>query len=151
MRVVIGKYADKPSTTQLIVLKEPDYVAWVFDQTKPSGPLLAIKAAMARHIAVFDAKPFMTKCFHCGSPATRASAYRCNTNLMWWCNGCDPYSQGALEGRLTELRTYEQVLEHVRYTCGSSRGQFRQAIKNFAKGKGLPARLTEVGAVSYLT
>lgn len=103
-----------------------------------------------RLIAKFDARPFETPCAGCGATATRASAYRNSSSLMFWCDNCDPYSSGADRGKLTMIRTYQEALRHVGGTFTAPRTEKRNIILALAHGKGLAKRLTEDAAKAFL-
>lgn len=148
MNLHFGKYVGK--TTQLLVLKEPQYVHWLLGEN-PSGPLLAAKSQIIKHIAAFDGKPLTTNCLGCKSPACLCTVYDNAVSPMWWCDACDPYQQGAVNGRLTELRTYRDALSHVKWRCGERTTDYRELIKTMAQAKGLPARVGAAQTESFLS
>lgn len=86
MRVSGGKHAAK--LAEVLILKEPDYVEWRLE----NHPNPAFRAGLTGLIARFDAKPFVVECagYSCSEPATKASAYRNTSDLMFWCEDCDP-------------------------------------------------------------
>lgn len=147
MDLHFGKYEGK--TTQLLVLKEPQYVHWLLG-SNPSGPLLAAKSQVIKHIAAFDAKPFTTRCFGCKAPAVLCTVYDKTVSPMWWCSSCDPYQQGAVKGRLTELRTYRDALSYVEWHCEKRTSDYRELIKSMGQAKGMPGRVGASQAASFL-
>jgi hypothetical protein len=44
---------------------------------------------------------------------------------------------------LTEVRTYREALEHVEFTCGGGKADYKAIIRDFALAKGLPQRSGE--------
>lgn len=141
MQALVGVHKGK--SMEELVLKEPAYVHWLLEQT-PSGALLAMKNEAKQLIAKFDAKPYVVPCFErCSRPATRLSVYLSNLAPYWWCSDCDPYGQGASDGKLQILRTYVAALSHVQFFCGGKKADYRALIKDMAKAKGLPARVGE--------
>src|SRR5690606_41071399 len=128
MNITFGKHKDK--STELILLTEPDYVKWVLNKSDASGPLLKIKNEFNRLIEIFDKKNLIKKCNGCGEPATRFSFYNGTIDPMVWCLKCDPYSQGAIEGKLNILNKYKDALQYVEYFCGGSKSYYKGIIKN---------------------
>lgn len=148
MDLHFGKFAGK--TTQLLVLKEPQYVHWLL-KSNPSGPLLAAKTQIIKHIAAFDGRPFTTGCFACKSPACRCTVYDKTVSPMWWCGVCDPYQQGAHTGKLIVLKTYREALSYVEWHCAGQTTDYRELIKAVSRAKGLPVRVGAAQAESFLS
>jgi len=147
MLLGIGKH--KELTTQLVLLKHPDYVAWALDESS-TGRLAQIVSAFRRHAAVLNAKPFVTRCRQCKAVATRGSYYQGTTDGQWWCDECDPYSLGAVEGRLRMVKSYNDALLHVQWTCDGRKSDYRSIIKDLSQAKGAPKRLGEAQAQEFL-
>ena len=93
-------------------------------------------------IGIFDDKPFVKKCNgkYCNNLATRACAYIGGFPLTYWCEQCDPYSAGAMRGKLLEIRTYDDAVSYATSYL-STRTATPKFIKKFAQAKGLPARI----------
>lgn len=140
MQAVVGVHKGK--SMEELVIKEPAYVHWLLGQS-PSGPLLAMKAEAKKLVKAFEAKPYTAKCFNCGQSASRLSVYGNNIDPMWWCHNCDPYSQGANQGKLQIFETYTAALRHVDFFCAGKKSDYRSLVKSMAKAKGLPARVGE--------
>jgi hypothetical protein len=89
--VGFGKQADL--TPEQLVLTQPKYVCWLFDQERLSGQA----AVLAKYIETtllpfFDAKPFQRDCRYCKRSALYATGYENNSEgLYWWCDECDPW------------------------------------------------------------
>lgn len=148
MNALVGKYKGK--SMEELVVKEPAYIHWLLGQS-PTGPLLAMKNEAKRLIQKFDAKPHVVKCFNqCGRPVARLSVYGDNIAPMWWCATCDPYGQGANEGKLQIFHSYMAALRHVEFFCSGRTTDYRSLIKDMAKAKGLtragPAQLAALFA-----
>jgi len=143
MKAGFGKHKDK--SVGALVLKHPDYIAWVLSEPNPSGPLARVRAEVLRLIGIFNSKPIKKKCFGngCSKAATRCTVYQDNVyGPFWWCDECDPYQAGAIEGRLSMISTYEGAIEHCEVFC-STKGALRDLIKSLSRAKGLPNRVGE--------
>jgi hypothetical protein len=141
MQVTFGKHHGKYLTT--LILKEPNYVKWVLEQTAAAGPLAQVKAEVERLVSIFDDKPITQGCYgrNCNKQAVKFSAYVGSPSpLCTWYDSCNPYHRGALDGKLVELKTYRKALQHVALTCGERKGRYRAIIKSIALAKGLPKR-----------
>lgn len=139
MIVRFGKHSGK--TVEEIVLRDPDYVAWLLRQETPRGQMEAVCAEARRLIWIFDGKPFAARCSSCEATATRCSIYRGpNHGLRCWCDECDPYSAGAGPGKLEVIRTYADAVRHVTSQCSSGKTDSRRIIRELAQVKDLPAR-----------
>jgi hypothetical protein len=98
----------------------------------------------------FDEKPFASPCHGCGGQATLASAYSGNPHLMYWCDECDPYGEGANLGQLTAVRSFDDAMAHIDLTCNGVRSMKDAIIIGMAKAKGCPKRLTASAATKFL-
>ena len=148
MIINIGKKHNGKST-ELVSLKEPDYVKWVLEKSDATGPLLRIKNDFLRLIEIFDGKSLTSKCFKCKEPATRLSFYKGDTVPFSWCSECDPYNQGAINGKLNIFSNYHNALEFVESYCGGNKSYYKHIIKNIASLKGLPDRVGEKQAQDF--
>jgi hypothetical protein len=149
MKFSVGKHSGKD--TRYVLLKDPDYVRWTLNQANLSGGLLAARKDLQLKKAQFDAKPFVAKCFgNCKKPSTRASVYLGSPDLFVWCDSCDPYSRGALQGKLDIVRSYDDALKHVEYTCGNNKAYMKDIIRQLATAKGMPARFTASAISNFL-
>lgn len=138
-----GKHEGKSGET--VVLKSPDWVQALLT-THPDNKWCA---EFKRLIAKFDAKPFTATCSGCNAPATRATAYKNTSNLMFWCATCNPYGSGAVPGTLTPIQTYADALRHVDQTCTAPRTEKRDIIRALAQGKGLPKKVGKPQALAF--
>lgn len=148
MLINIGKKYNGKST-EIVLLKEPDYVKWVLNKSDATGPLLRIKNDFQRLIEIFDSKDLIAECHKCKEPATRLSFYKGNTIPMTWCTECDPYTQGAIEGKLNIFNDYNSALEFVEYYYGGNKSSYKSIIRNIASLKGLPERVGEKQAQDF--
>lgn len=145
MIVSFGKH--KGMAVETLVLKEADYIRWVLLHPDPSGELASLRTEVSRLIAIFDQKPFVGKCSGagCARAPVRVSAYAGSADSIYqWCGSCDPYSEGAADGKLTFIQTYAQALRHVTSTDRGVQSSYRTIVKNLAIAKGLPKRSGEV-------
>lgn len=149
MNVGFCKHSDK--SVAILVLKEPEYVAWVLNQPNPSGPLARVQAEVKRLIDIFDSKPIQKRCYgnSCSNVATQCSVYRDNViSPFWWCGACDPHQRGAVEGNLTLISTYRDALRHcVLYRV--RKVDLEKLITSLAQAKGLPQRVGEKQAEEF--
>ena len=139
-----GKY--KGISVGMVILKNPDYVAQVLDENDAQGQLSRIQIEMKRLISIFDSKPFNKNCrgSHCSRPAAKFTVYEDNIyNLYWWCDIHNPYESGASPATLTEIRTYEEALVHVKWALKGRKADYAYLIKAMAQAKGLPKRVGE--------
>ena len=136
-----GKYRGK--SVEWLVLNKPDYVKWVLEEpTRPGSALASAKAEALRLISIFDAKPILKPCSgsNCSRTAIRFTGYQGNSYTLYeWCETCDPYElSGAVEWKLTVIRTYKDALNFIKEHC-DGRG-YRLAINAIAMAKGFPER-----------
>jgi hypothetical protein len=152
VNIDFGKYAGKP--LELLVLKEPGYVAWILKQQSAAGRMKSVQIEAKRLIALFNAKPFLKDCFgqsHGPRKATRCSVYGSSVNApYWWCSTCNPYESGAAPGKLQSVATYESALRHVDFFYGGRGADYKSLIRALAEAKGLPSRVGEKQAKVFL-
>jgi hypothetical protein len=142
MRLRFGAYAGK--TTEVLLLRAPDYAAWTMAQ-RP-------KSALARTFSVlstaFDARPITAAC-RCGELATHARAYRNSTDLILLCDRCA--EQLLPDPVLDDVSGYAAALDHVRRTCARGlRREQRRIVRRLGLAKGMPRRITEPAAEAFL-
>jgi hypothetical protein len=99
----------------------------------------------------FDAKPFTEKCHSCGKLATRASTYRNNPSLMFWCDECPPHSSGAEKEKVQAVTSIREVLQHIDWTADGHRAWKRKIVRELAEGKGLPKKVGEKQALAFFS
>ena len=68
---------------------------------------------------------------------------------MWWCDNCDPRLL-VYQVRFQIIATYEEALAHVKAYCESRKSDYNFLIRAFARPKGLPSRVGEAQAQSFL-
>ena len=148
MKINFGKLRGK--SVALAIVRHQDYVAWILQQPSPTGQMKAVAAEAKRLIQKFDAMAIQETCCKCRNrPATRFSVYRGNFQPQWWCDTCDPYSQGAAPGRLTVGNTYQAALHHVTVCNAGRRQDYKDLLKAIAEAKGLPSRVGEKQAAAF--
>lgn len=142
MIVSFGKYEGK--TAELLVLKHPDYVRWLKSQNDLKGAARALRDECVRLIAKFNSMSFIKPCSGCKRASTRTTFYAGNVSDCYsWCSTCDPYSAGAVQGKLSVVKTYEDaLLQASLYHSGKVTSQ-RSAVQTLAKAKGLGKSVTE--------
>lgn len=148
MLVTFGKYAGK--STELLVLKHPDYVVWLRYQSSLKGLALAARNDCVRLIAKFDSASYTRPCSKCRQPATRTTFYAGNaTDCYTWCDACDPYSSGALQGKLTVVDAYKGALLQAALYHGNRVTAQRDAVQALGRAKGLGKSVTEKQAIAF--
>jgi hypothetical protein len=150
MQINFGKHVGKK--TEEVVLKHASYVEWVMSEPRANPQFAAVQSDVRCLIKILDAKPFFGKCssIGCGHAVTKLTAYIDNyEDLYGWCDYCDPYSSGANTGKLSEVSTYADIIKHVRLRCGATKGGYDRIVKEYAKWKGLPSRVSASTAVQF--
>lgn len=132
-------------SVEFLVLKEPSYVKWVLGSDDITGPLLLVKNEILRLINIFDKKAIINKCAggDCYKGATRASLYKDNTRLMWWCDDCNPDPILILNGRIRLISSYREALSLVERYCEGRKSDYQVLIRDLAQAKGLSKRVGE--------
>lgn len=134
-------------STQELFLKEADWVHYFVTKQ----PTSKISEEFRRHDKKLTTKPFVEKCARCDLQASRMSAYRGDARgVMFWCDDCDPYSQGARQGMLDFIQTFKQAVRFVDFFCGGRREDKRALVRRLAQAKGLPARVNAKVAEEFL-
>jgi hypothetical protein len=107
----------------------------MLEETDASGPMAKAAADARRLIKSFDHKALTVSCSgsRCQRPATRCSAYRGSPDLLPWCDECDIYDAGAINGRLTEVRTYAEALRHIEMTDNGTTTGYRDITRSLAR------------------
>ena len=131
-------------TTEEVLLKEPDFAEMCIAEY-PDAPH---SRAFARLVTRFDEKAYVKKC-RCKKLATRASAYFGSASLMFWCDECDPYAAGAIDGKLRQIETLEEGLDHINWTARGNRALKRSLVRSLAEAKGLPKRVGRLQAMEF--
>ncbi|HDR9019336.1 TPA: hypothetical protein QDB15_006668 [Burkholderia vietnamiensis] len=149
MKLTFGKY--KGTEARKLLFDDPAYVRWLLGESGASGGMLAAQKEFTRLIAALDKKPFAGDCAGgCKQPATRASAYANSPTLFSWCDDCDPYSKGALPGKLRTVRTYADAERHVNLTAEGHRATLKAIIRELAMEKGMAKRFTASALAAFL-
>lgn len=143
MRLRFGAYAGK--TTEVLLLRAPDYAAWAMTR-RPESRLARAFGALS---AAFDARPITVAC-RCGATATQARAYRNSTDLILVCDRCA--EQLPADSVLDDVTAYAGALDHVRRTCARNlRREQRRIVRRLGQAKGMPRRITEPAAEAFLS
>lgn len=139
MRMSFGKYRDK--TVAYILLTDYEYFLWMHNQNMSNKP--EYKEAL-RLLNILDKKPFIVRCYHCKDKiATQFSLYDGGVaEPYFFCDECDPYSMGAMRGKLSSYRSIMNV------RC-LYKGYLNTLIKMVAQAKGCPKRKTEEALNQY--
>lgn len=143
MKLKTGRHPGKE--TEYVLLRFGNDASYIMDHY-PDSPAGKDYLRLAD---LFDAMPFTAKCYSCTGKAARASAYRGSPSLMFWCDECDPYGQGASRGKLVIVRTYSEAIRHVTHTCDDYRAWKNDIVRSLAAAKGCPARLTQKAAIKF--
>jgi hypothetical protein len=152
MEINFGKHAGK--SVEILLLKKTDYIVWMLLQKNATGQMASAQKEARRLIAIFDQKPFVKTCYghNCNNAATRCSVYNINVQgPYWWCNTCNPYQSGAVQGKLQEIKTYAEAVSHVDFYCRGRKSDYQALIKSMAEAKGLPSRVGNVQAEKFFS
>ena len=145
MRLQFGPH--KGRTTETLLLRVPDYAWWVLEHS----PTSRLAGDFSRLKAAFDARPFAAHCQSCGQDATHASAYAGSVDLHASCDECRLYEPAqAPLGFSGDLRTFQAAVRHAEATSPRRRRRnVRAIVRNLARAKGLPKRVTESAAERF--
>lgn len=135
-----GKHKDK--AVAWLLLTKPDYFMWMKQKGMQDKPEYRF---MLNLVQKLNSKPFnKAKCngtCNGANTPTRLSLYKGIFNLEYWfCDECDPYSQGAMSGTLSTVSKYEDIIRHR---------QSQTLIKTFSRAKGVPERKTKKALQEY--
>lgn len=146
MWMAFGRHSGR--SVEAVVLKQPDYVVWMWEQRQPGSRLSAARAKARRLIQAFDAKPFVVPCSEhdCRRRATQFSVYDGSTRIVFWCRRCRPSRFG---GKVSLANTYVELVNHVLSTASGGREALRSAVRALAEAKGLPRRVGESQAQEF--
>jgi hypothetical protein len=125
MIINFGKHRGK--SVEWLVLKAPDYLKWILEQSAPTGNLASVKAEALRLVLLFDGKQITKECCgsNCRNTAIQFTAYVGNPSLIYaWCDTCDPYQLGATRWKLRFIKTYEEALNYVKRDCDGRRSDY---------------------------
>lgn len=133
------KHKDK--STELVLLKDPDYVKWIISIDDPYGNLLNVAIDFTRLINLFDEKKIKGKrCNKCNKRATRISLSKGGVrSLKTWCAKCDPYRDNSNSGKISFKPHYLVALKYVKKYCGGKKSAYPLIIRRIAHLKGLPS------------
>jgi hypothetical protein len=144
MKMTIGEHAGK--SVARLMIEKPDYINWMWRLPNAVGDL-ALASAHAKTLAArFDAKPYTAGCcgHNCQRVPDRVTIYMGSLTVYPWCDTCNPQQQGADAYKLTEVKTYKELLDYVADRAPSPRGNFKKVVRRMAELKGLTAKkLTE--------
>jgi hypothetical protein len=144
MKLKFGKHEGK--NTEQILLSDPDFVIWM----RSNRPNDVVTSVCNGHIATLDKKKLIRNCGGCGAPATRVSVYRENASgFEYWCDDCNPYSLGAHEGTLSIVRTFDDAMRHIDWTCSGRKADRKTIIRKLAEAKGLASKAKAPEVVAF--
>jgi hypothetical protein len=152
MQISFGKHSGK--LAEEVAVRNGSYVKWVFGQSDAGAGLSRLCTELQRLVGKLDAKPIVGKCHghNCSNQPVRFTAYWNNdSSLFSWCETCDPYSAGALQGKLYEFRSYGDALSHVELRCGGTQAGYDRMARSLAEKKGLPNRVGAAVAKKFFS
>jgi hypothetical protein len=149
MLITFGQHSGK--SVELVVLKNPAYVAWMLRVDHASGALAKVQRAAGRLLEIFDAKPILRSCCspNCGNRATYCTVIRGAIGPYWWCNGCDLRRFSVRPDKLEIVRSYADAIWYANMYCNDRKKDLEVLIRALAQAKGLPERVGEVQAVAF--
>jgi hypothetical protein len=142
-RLKFGKHKGK--THEEVLLKHPDYAQWMIEHLPESA-----HQAIISRMQDFDDKPFTADCDReYGRKATRVTACGDSSGLCFWCDECDPLSNGAR--RVAIIYSLTGLLQHVDANADGNRALKRRIVRRLAAAKGLPKRVGEKEALDFFS
>lgn len=135
-KMSFGKYQGK--SVAYVVLKDFEYFIWMYQNNMSNRPEYT---EALRLLQILDAKPFYQKCYSCRQKAAaKFSLYHGGVAApSFFCEECDPYSQGAIRGKLAIYSSLRDVVN-----CGIPyKNYINTVIACVAEAKGFPKRKTE--------
>ncbi|MDE7312319.1 MAG: hypothetical protein K2N87_11985 [Eubacterium sp.] len=135
-KMSFGKYQGK--SVAYVVLKDFEYFIWMYQNNMSNRPEYT---EALRLLQILDAKPFYQKCYSCRQKAAaKFSLYHGGVAVpSFFCEECDPYSQGAIRGKLAIYSSLRDVVN-----CGIPyKNYINTVIACVAEAKGFPKRKTE--------
>lgn len=147
MEFTISPYGGT-KTVEQVMLIDGSIVGWLLSAPGLAGPAARIAAHIeGQLLPKVDAKPFVEPCAGCGGQATYLTSHHGDpSGFIPWCEDCDPYSFGAVDGRLYRVESYCGVLTHVGQNCRGGREAMTRAAKAYCRAKGAPILVTEIAA-----
>ncbi len=125
------------------MLRRPDYAVWML-RDAPDGVVSRIFADL---IGRFDLRPLERACDSCGAPGRTVFAPPAQSALVCCCDACAP---AAAAGGVVEVPNFAAALAHVETTFARRRREgFRRLVRDLARLKGAPARMTETAAAAF--
>ncbi|NNJ24347.1 hypothetical protein [Alienimonas chondri] len=151
MKITFGKYDGK--TLEQILLTDPAYVRQILSVSDPDDDLKAVIAEAWRMIELFEAKPLTGMCYkiNCGKAATRIFLYIGSPALTFWCDKCDPYSRGATQGKLREVKEYLDVEDYVARYFKGRKSDLQVIFRAVLEAKEGPKPVTERAAKAFFS
>lgn len=133
MDMSFGKYEGK--SVAWVFLEDSQYFTWMDSNGQSWRPEFTFAIQL---VAAFDAIPLNSVKCHgdCRghNPVTRLALYDGNYNGQYWfCDKCDPYTNGAISGKLAFISKLSQVIGYK---------DSQSIIKAMAIAKGVPQRKT---------
>jgi hypothetical protein len=136
-----GKHAGK--SFEEVLLKDPATAQWlsVNGQT-------GIAKEFQKLIERFDQKPMTVPCGICGNAATKATGYsEGGLILVFSCETCDDPWIDEANGRV--IRTFNDAMKFIDDTRKGKKTTKREIIRELARAKGLPKRLSGDAAIDF--
>jgi hypothetical protein len=151
MNIKFGKHCGM--SVEFLVLKAPDYAMWLLSQKAISHSFFDAQQKIRRLIRAFDQRPFIKRCqgTGCRKRATRCSVHQGSTQLLSWCDECDPYELGASPGKLHAIEKYFDVVNYVSMFCNGRKAAMEMLVRELARAKGLPKRVGEDEAIAFFS
>lgn len=147
LRIEFGMF--KGEVLETVVLKESFYIEWFLQNIGDQKAQL--NAEILRLLRRFDQKELLETCMgrRCSELATHMTVYESNLSPHWWCDSCSAYQEGAVDGKLSYIRTYRDVLNHVRFYCDGNKKKVKKLVLDLARAKGLPDRVNDAAAIRF--
>ncbi|RFB53691.1 hypothetical protein [Bacillus thuringiensis] len=140
MHMSFGKHRDKE--VAWVLLKDPGYFKWMQQKGMQQKSEYQFMLEILKRL---DSKPYSkVRCYgtcNGSNTPTRLSLYKGMFNFEYWfCDECDPYSQGANLGTLSTINKYDEFIRH---------SQSELLINVFCNAKAVPNRKTKNALKQY--
>nr|WP_316640035.1 hypothetical protein [uncultured Roseateles sp.] len=134
-----------------LMLNEPKYAYdYVLKAKSPEGPLIILRQQVVALVHTFNAKPLLRCCEgRCGRKATCGMGRKGVLSMSWWCDHCDAHRNLSVRpGMLKYVASYQEALEYAN-SCTRSNLGWSRVVRQLARAKGLPERMTEKAVLEF--
>jgi hypothetical protein len=150
MRLCFGKH--RGEALEVVFLRDPEYVRWILRlECRTTEWMTWARQESFRLVGIFDSKPLLRSCegHGCTNPATRGGVVLGSVAPRWYCDDCDLYRLAGEPGRVRVLRSFQDAVNHVYYSCPCPESSLKALVRVMALAKGFPDQAGEREAVAF--